>query len=120
VHAQAVSFNTAFCRGDPCGRPICGAEDRIGKARHAGTFLKVLIVRREQGDHKGRPCIIPAAARIHGYQVATNAKNSVLATAPRPLCHATLTRLIRQMHGAWDLTAYVRSRVQQSYVAEMD
>jgi hypothetical protein len=107
-------------QGDPCGRPICGAEDRIGKARHAGTFLQVLIVRRQQDDHKGRPYIITASARIHGYQAATNPKNSVLATAPSLSATPPLTRLIRQMHGALDLTAYVQSRVPPSYVAEMD
>src|SRR5215831_9400876 len=32
------------------------APDRIDETRHAG--LRVLIVRREQGDHKGRPYII--------------------------------------------------------------
>ena len=39
--------------------------DRIDKTRHVGIFSGFLIVRREQGDHKGCPYIILMSARIH-------------------------------------------------------
>ena len=67
---QAAPLQIARCRGDPCGRPARAprAPDRIGKTRHAGTLLRGLIVRRERGDHKGRPYIILTPARTHCYR----------------------------------------------------
>src|SRR5258708_25277395 len=55
------SVGVGCCRGDPCGRPVCAPSGQPGTIR---AIVTVRCVRRQQGDHKGRPYIVCKAWRL--------------------------------------------------------